>query len=357
MKPAILHRELLRWYEKEKRDLPWRRNKDPYRIWISEIMLQQTRVEAVLPYFERFLSNFPTVRDLAEADLDRVLNLWAGLGYYSRARNLHAAAKQVVENFGAKFPQGFSDLLSLKGVGPYTAAAIASMAFGKSFCALDGNLERVFARLLALRDSPKTSGRAALTLFGEELVALGRPGDVNQAVMDLASRICLPREPLCAECPIASHCAAKRLGLQRELPVKKAKAEKIQLQAAAWAVIAEDNLLLARRPVGEWLAGMWDLPWKIVEDSDADARPSFGVEIARCSIARTITKHKITFAVGGIQCEKKPQRKELLLLCGVAAEFRWVPLADLHGIHLPRPSEKSLEKILPKLDLRARQLR
>lgn len=330
----------------EKRDLPWRKNQDPYRIWISEIMLQQTRVEAVIPFYERFLSNFPTVKALAEADLDRVLNLWAGLGYYSRARNLHAAAAQVRDAFGGKFPESYEELRTLKGIGPYTAAAIASMAFGQPHCALDGNLERVFARLLALKEDPKTAGRAALLAFGEKLVQLGDAGQVNQAIMDLSSRICLPKEPRCFECPIASHCEARKLGRQKEIPLKKAKAEKIHLHAQAWAVVAKDHLLLARRPKSAWLAGMWDLPWKIGKE----ALPlPFGEERTVCTQARTITKHKIDFEVHGVLCASKPSSKALEKLCAEADEYRWVPLSDLHGINLPRPSEKALEKILPKL--------
>lgn len=343
-----VHARLLAWYDEQKRDLPWRASKDPYRIWLSEIMLQQTRVEAVLPYFARFTSTFPSVSDLAGAELDTVTNLWAGLGYYSRARNLHAAAKQVVEEFGGKFPKTFSELRRLKGVGPYTAAAIASIAYDEPHCALDGNLERVFSRLLALREDPKTSGREAVSSLGEKLVRLGRAGDVNQAVMDLASAVCAPRAPRCAGCPLFAHCEARKQGLQAELPVRKAKAEKILLKAEGWAVVVGDHLLLARRPKGAWLAGMWDLPWKIVDD----VRPAapFGEEFAACSSPRTITKHKIDFEVRGIRCETRPAAGEIRRLCAEAEETRWVPLESLHGLNLPRPSEKALGKLLPKLN-------
>lgn len=351
-----LHADLLAWYDREKRDLPWRKNRDPYRIWLSEIMLQQTRVEAVLPYYERFLSNFPTVNDLAEAEVDRVTNLWAGLGYYSRARNLHAAAGQVAREHGGKFPRTLPELQSLKGVGGYTAAAIASIAFGEPHCALDGNLERVFARLLAFRGDVKSrAGRAELLQLGDVLVKLGRPGEVNQAVMDLSSMVCKPKAPLCGNCPVARHCEARRLGVQGEIPAKKPKPEKILLHAQAWAVVSGEELLLARRAPGTWLAGMWDLPWMVNTDSDQKmshtkrARAPFGEERAACSVTRTITKHKITFDVHGLRCERKPAARELETLCAEASELRWVPLEELHGVHLPRPSEKALGKILPKL--------
>lgn len=347
-----VHTKLLAWYEDQKRDLPWRASKDPYRIWLSEIMLQQTRVEAVLPYFARFTSTFPRVQDLAGAELDTVLNLWAGLGYYSRAKNLHAAARQVVEEFGGQFPRTFEELRRLKGVGPYTAAAISSMAFDEPRCALDGNLERVFSRLLALREDPKTKGREAVSSFGDKLVKLGHAGDVNQAVMDLASMVCLPKAPRCVACPLFAHCEARKQGLQADLPVKKPKAEKVELKAEAWVVVAGEELLLARRPSGEWLAGMWDLPWRIVEDDDAPVRKGapFGEQFATCSSPRTITKHRIEFEVRGIRCDKRPEPGEIRRLCAGADELRWVPLESLHGVNLPRPSEKALGKILPKLN-------
>lgn len=345
-----LHRKLLKWYDAEKRDLPWRASSDPYRIWISEIMLQQTRVEAVLPYFQRFTSNFPDVASLAAADPDSVLNLWAGLGYYSRARNLQAAAKQVMADFSGKFPDDFDKLLSLKGVGPYTAAAIASMAFGKAHCALDGNLERVFSRLLAEKEDPKSKGRAAVLALGDSLVGIEKPGDVNQAVMDLAASVCLPREPRCGECPLEAHCEARRLGIQKKLPLKKAKAEKVLLKAEAWAVVSGSELLLVRRPEGEWLAGMWDIPWRIVDKDYVRPNAPFGKEFAACSTPRTITKHKIDFEVRGVRCEIRPHEAEIRRLCAKADNLRWVRLDELHGINLPRPSEKALGKILPKLN-------
>jgi adenine-specific DNA glycosylase len=201
--------------------------------------------------------------------------------------------------------------------------------------------------LLALKDDPKTAGRAAVAAFGEELVQLGRPGEVNQAFMDLASAVCLPMEPRCELCPLTAFCEARRLGIQKELPKKRPKAKMIELKAVAWAVVHEGRLLLARRPEGEWLAGMWDLPWAIVESSRKTT--PFGTRFASCSAARTITKHKIDFEVHGLQCGSRPSEKELRRLETPARDYRWVPLADLHGINLPRPSERALEKLLPEL--------
>ncbi len=343
-----LHRQLLAWYDREKRDLPWRRSRDPYQIWISEIMLQQTRVETVLPYFARFLSNFPTVKDLAAADTDKLLNLWAGLGYYSRARNLKAAAEDMVARFDGEVPRNHESLRSLKGIGPYTAAAIASIAFDQAHPAIDGNLERVFARLLALRTNPKTEGRAAVTTFGQRLVDLGRAGDVNQAVMDLSAKVCVPREPRCLACPIQSHCLAFREGSQNEIPVKKEKKAPIELKAAGLIVLAEGELLLARRPQGEWLAGMWDLPWWVETAESKTLLLDSAQEFARSEQKRTITKHKITFQVRAFALGRKPKAQILEQLPAPAAEFRWVKLSDLHGVNLPRPSERALEQALSK---------
>jgi A/G-specific adenine glycosylase len=338
-----VHKNILAWYGKNKRDLPWRKNKDPYRIWISEIMLQQTRVETVIPYYERFLSNFPSVADLAAADIDTLLNLWAGLGYYSRARNLKAAAEKVMADFSGKMPKDFENLRTLNGIGPYTAAAIASIAHEEARAAVDGNLERVFSRLLALREDPKTTGKPTIEKLGAVLVGFGSAGDLNQAFMDLSSKICLPKEPLCDSCPIMRECEARELGIQRELPVKKAKQAPIELEASGLILIAENELLLARRPVGEWLAGMWDLPWWV---GSAEFPTKIGEEFASHSQTRTITKHKIAFTVKAFRSDEKPTKKILQNIPAPAAEFKWVKLDDLHGVNLPRPSERSLEAIL-----------
>jgi A/G-specific adenine glycosylase len=343
-----LHQRLLAWYAREKRDLPWRRTKDPYRIWISEIMLQQTRVETVIPYFERFLASFPDAGSLAKAGEDQLLNLWAGLGYYSRARNLQAAARQVMEQFDGRFPSRVEDLRSLKGVGPYTSAAIASIAFGQPHAAIDGNLERVISRLLGCRSDPKREGKPEVAGFADALVALGSPGEVNQALMDLASAVCLPRAPDCSACPLVTHCKAFELGEQKKIPLRRPKPPPLLLQAHGLVLLAGEELLLARRPKGQWLAGMWDIPWWIEGRQKAPRLPEKSSHFATSSHSRTITKHKIQFEVQGFHWQTKPRPKEFSTLPG--AEFRWVRLADLHGINLPRPSEKALESTLSRLD-------
>jgi A/G-specific adenine glycosylase len=345
MREAV-HRKILAWYEAEKRDLPWRRSLDPYRVWISEIMLQQTRVETVIPYYERFLSHFPTVQALAEAETDQLLNLWAGLGYYSRARNLQAAARDIVSRFGGKLPERLEDLRSLKGIGAYTAAAVASIAYGQPYAAIDGNLERVFARLLALETNPKTEGKTEIHAFGAALAALGQAGNLNQAFMDLSSRICQPRDPKCGECPLNQECLARKLGKQKEIPKKKEKAPPKELRAEGIILLVGGELLLARRKAGAWLSGLWDIPWWI-QGEESPSLPRHCAQFASCAQTRTITKHKIFFQVKGFRCESKPEDAELRLLPG--SDFRWVPLEDLHGINLPRPSERALEETLSRL--------
>ena len=345
MEAPKIHALLVSWYDREKRDLPWRRSRDPYAIWISEIMLQQTRVETVLPYYARFLSHYPTVADLAAAPTDQLLNLWAGLGYYSRARNLQCAAQEMVERHGGRLPETLEELRALKGIGAYTAAAIASIAFDQPYAAIDGNLERVLARVLATRKNPKTEGRAEILAAGQALVERGRAGCVNQTLMDLSARVCLPREPQCLVCPIAEFCEARKLGIQRELPTKKEKAKPVELQAEAWVVLHQEKLLLARRAPGSWLQGMWDLPWWIDGREAAPSTPRESAQFARCAEKRTITKHKIQFLVTGYRCEAEPDPRALGL---PGSEFRWVPLEDLHGVNLPRPSERALGKLLER---------
>lgn len=254
---------LLAWYEAARRDLPWRRTRDPYAIWISETMLQQTRVDAVVPYYERFLAQLPTVASLAEASEDRVLSLWSGLGYYRRARMLHAAARRVVREHGARLPEGLEQLRSLEGVGRYTAGAVASIAFGQRAALVDGNVARVLARLFAIRDDVKSAaGSARMWGLAERLVAEapGDPGDWNQALMELGATVCTPREPRCAECPLADACDGRALGIARELPVTTAKKAPVEMRRVALVLASDSSVLLARRRRGALFGGLWEPP-------------------------------------------------------------------------------------------------
>jgi A/G-specific adenine glycosylase len=272
---------LLTWFDQHRRDLPWRRTSDPYKIWLSEVMLQQTRVETVLPFYNRFLERFPTVEDLAGAELDEVLALWSGLGYYRRARQLHAAARRIAER-GA-FPSTVEELLDLPGVGAYTAAAVASIAFGVAAPVMDGNVERVLSRCLALDEDPRASGaRKRLLAAAAELLAPGRPGDGNQALMELGATLCSPRRPKCLLCPLRPGCRASLEGDPESYPVPKAKREGERHRLLVAVVEDGAGVLLFRRPEGSTLlAGTWELPWVTLERDGAveTADPGAGLRL------------------------------------------------------------------------------
>jgi A/G-specific adenine glycosylase len=258
--PASFRRALLAWYDRNKRDLPWRRTRDPWAIHVSEIMLQQTRVAAVLPYFERFMARYPTPTSFARAPEGDVLACWAGLGYYSRARNLRAAAERIARD-GA-YPRDYNTLRGLVGVGAYTAAAIASIAFGEARAAVDGNVLRVLARVTAekadLRASPT---RARLEAAVQALLHARRPGDFNQAMMELGATVCLPRGPRCPQCPVASCCEAHALGLQNQLPVKTPRPRPTEVVRRLLIIRRKEALLLRRLAADSpRLAGFWELP-------------------------------------------------------------------------------------------------
>ncbi len=262
---------LVAWYKEHERLLPWRENPSPYRVWVSEIMLQQTRIEAVLPYFQRFMETLPTIKDLAEADEEVLMKLWEGLGYYSRARNLQKAAKRVMEEFGGELPCAYEQLLTLNGIGEYTAGAIASIAFGERVAAVDGNVLRVMARLLDDdTDVMETKHRKQLTTFVNQLVPEGCAGDFNQGIMELGETICLPNAmPRCSECPLQEYCAVAGLERARDLPTRSApKPRKIE-RRMVFLVITDENkprVLLHKREKGGLLGGMWELPNAILSD-------------------------------------------------------------------------------------------
>jgi A/G-specific adenine glycosylase len=273
-----VRRALLAWYRTHRRRLPWRETRDPYAIWISEAMLQQTRVETVIPYYQRFLEQFPDVQALATADLDDVLGAWAGLGYYSRARNLRSAAQKVVADFDGELPDDPQALRSLPGVGRYTAGALASIAFDRPEPVVDGNVARVLSRLLGIRDD--VGSPAVAKRLWEEAATLVRgpdPGDLNQALMELGAVVCTPRGPRCDECPVRRSCDARRRGDAESLP-RKAKATPVRrVEAVAAWVARRGRVLAVRRVPRGLLGGLWELPG---DDLGARERPARGIRRA-----------------------------------------------------------------------------
>jgi A/G-specific adenine glycosylase len=267
---------LLKWFHLEKRALPWRERRDPYRILISEIMLQQTRVTAVIPYYERFLKRFPTIQALARAEIESVLQFWAGLGYYSRARNLHQAAKQIVRHHEGEFPRTMEAALTLPGIGAYTSAAILSIAYGFPAAVLDGNVARVLARLGALEGDLREPKRwSELTAAANTLLDAGNPSDWNESMMELGATVCTPRAPRCDACPVAEFCRARAMGIQNDLPAKRVKRATENVTLAAAVLLDSENRTMLVRPAKEdagiesagLFSNLWQFPGVVVRKS------------------------------------------------------------------------------------------
>lgn len=277
---------LLQWYQQQGRDLPWRHTRDPYAIWVSEIMLQQTQVATVIPYYQRWLATFPAIADLAAADLETVLKLWQGLGYYARARHLHRAAQQIMANHGGQFPHTYEAVAALPGIGRSTAGAILSAAFNQPQPILDGNVKRVLARLYGLTIPPKQA-ETQLWQWSAQLLCRQSPRDFNQALMDLGATICTPRQPLCHACPWQCHCLAHRHQLTHEIPRKMSRSplphKKIGV-AVIWN--AAGQILIDRRPPTGLLGGLWEFPGGKIEPNETvqecirrEIREELGIEI------------------------------------------------------------------------------
>jgi len=260
---------LLSWYRNHAWSLPWRDQQDPYTVWVSEIMLQQTRVETVIPYFERWMKRFPTISSLAQASQGDVLSEWEGLGYYSRARNLHQAAKMVEHVYEGQLPHEVNHLRQLPGIGRYTAGAIASIAFGKDEPVLDGNIRRVLARMFDVREPIRsTAGENQLWQLAEENLPPGVAGDYNQALMELGALVCKPRQPRCEACPVSTICLAYSMGIQEERPVKLPKPPLPHHLVSAAIILKDQKVLIAQRPPEGLLGGMWEFPGGKVEPGE-----------------------------------------------------------------------------------------
>jgi A/G-specific adenine glycosylase len=352
LKIKRLSSKLLAWYNKHKRTFPWRGHaqRSAYAVWVSEIMLQQTRVEAVIPYFEKWMDLFPDVRALANASEQDVLNAWEGLGYYSRARNLHKAAKIVADQYNGEIPQDLTVLRMLPGIGRYTLGALASIAFGMNVAALDGNIKRVYARIFDI-DIPVDSSLGEKILWGlaDENLPKGQAGDYNQALMDLGATICVPKNPRCLICPVMELCQARQNGTQDRRPVMKPKKEVPHYVHAAGVMIEKRKVLLAQRPSQGLLGGMWEFPNGRVDGEPAGELSralktayKLRLRVKRGQEALGLVQHAyshFSVTVHVFPCELVSMPK--------GTNLKWVPLKDLE--HYPMGKiDRQIAKMITK---------
>lgn len=334
--------------------MPWRGEADPYKIWISEIMLQQTQVQQATPYFRNFILLFPSVYDLAEADQQEVLKAWEGLGYYSRARNLHAAAKMVVEDFDGKVPQSYDEIIKLKGVGPYTAAAVTSIAFNKPNAVVDGNVIRVLSRYYGIEDDTRSSKtRRNIQELADELIDDQKPGDFNQALMELGSEVCTPTKPNCDECPVRSGCIAAKTAKTEVIPYKSPAKKKPHYIIGVGVIEREsdDKLLIALRPNDAMLGGLWEFPGGKKEDNETiqqtverELNEELGVEVKAyqelMNFKHTYSHFSITMHAWHCKLiSGEPMPKE-------SQEIRWVNKEELEKYPFPKANKVLTEKLL-----------
>ncbi len=344
-----LSRALLPWFRKNKRDLPWRQTRDPYAIWVSEVMLQQTRVETVVDYYRRFLRAFPTAGVLARAPESAVLKAWEGLGYYGRARNLHRAAKLVAEKHGGRVSRDPETFGALPGVGPYIRGAVLSIAFGLPEPVLDGNVKRVLARYYAIAE-PLPRAEPRLWELAESVLDRRRPGEFNQALMELGATVCTPRDPECGDCPLHGGCRARARGLQGALPRRVPKRRVPHHEAAVGVVWRGERILIARRPSEGLLGGLWELPGGKRETGEGLARcaareiaeeTGLRVRVGRklAAVDHAYTHFKVT--LHAFECAVDGGRARAV----GCAETRWVRPAELDRFAFPRANRKLFESI------------
>ncbi|XXF79844.1 A/G-specific adenine glycosylase [Myxococcaceae bacterium GXIMD 01537] len=348
---AAVRAPLLDWYGRHRRDLPWRRTRDAYAIWLSEVMLQQTQVATVIPYWERFLSRFPTVEALAAAPLEDVLAAWRGLGYYSRARNLHRAANEVVERFGGRLPSTAAELLTLPGFGRYTAGAVASIAFGEEAPLVDGNVARVLSRIFEVEGPPGDKAREArLWQLAGALARGERPGDFNQALMEHGATVCRPESPTCLLCPVRDACLAHRHGRVAQLPPPKARAapKRLTLAVAVWR--HGDTLLFARRAEKGLFGGLWELPAAEVEaDAPVEAAAEalhaalgarLTVEAELGTVRRQLTHRDLSLRLLRVHGRSRPSQAPAF------RELRWCTPAEAGELGMSTAMQRALEAAL-----------
>lgn len=350
---AAFREDLLAWYRQARRAMPWRETTDPYRIWLSEVLLQQTRVDQAQPYYERFLQAFPTAKALADAELDEVLRVWEGLGYYSRARNLHRAARLIVEQHGGRVPDDYEAIRALPGVGPYTAAAVLSIAYGRPHAVLDGNVMRVLTRVFAIDDEvDRSRTRRRLQTLADALLPQAHPADFNQALMELGATVCTPANPACPACPLQTVCRAYEAQAQDRYPVKRKKSPVPHYDIAVGLVFnAQGALLIQRRPEDKMLGGLWEFPGGKRELDEAleatcrrELREELGIEVdvedLFARVNHAYSHFKIT--LHAFRCRIRsgtPRAPEGIPL-------RWVVLSDLSDYAFPRANRQVIEALL-----------
>ena len=336
---------LLAWYDRNGRDLPWRTTggaePDPYRIWLAEIMLQQTTVPVVIPYYRRFLERWPTLADLAKAERDDVLAVWAGLGYYARARRLHACARKVAGEFGGRFPDTVEALRKLPGIGDYTAGAIAAIAWSRPVAAVDGNVERVMARFLGIEEPLPRTGKTIRQAV-ESMVPQRRPGDFAQALMDLGSAVCTPRAPLCGECPLESDCQARRRGVVDRLPRRLPRPRRPERHAVAFWLESPDSHVMLRRRTGETLlGGMLEVPstpfreaeWTTLEEAMEHAPVAGSWTLLPGCVRHGFTHFTINFKIAWKCADAR------------TGEGRWYGLEEFASLALPAMTWKVVDHV------------
>jgi A/G-specific adenine glycosylase len=345
-------RRLRSWFARHQRELPWRRDRDPYRIWVSEVMLQQTQVATVIPYFERFLQAFPTLADLAAADETAVLRLWEGLGYYRRARDLHQAARTLLARNGGHFPNDPDALHGVPGFGPYTRNAVLSQAFDRRLPILEANSQRVLSRLFGRTEDPRQGpARRWLWQAAEKLLPARGAGEFNQALMELGALVCTPAAPRCGDCPIASRCVARQLGLQDAIPARSPAPAVTRIEEVTVVVRRGQRVLLVQRPMtGRW-AGLWESP-------HAAVAPGESHDAAAVRLARELTGLKVRLGSELLTIRHGVTRYHITLTCfeaeHVAGEFqsdfyvqgRWVSLADLPAYPVSAPQRRLAKALL-----------
>lgn len=349
---------LLNWYDRNKREMPWRDSEDPYKIWLSEIMLQQTRVDQATPYYDRFITHFPTVYDLAEADQQEVLKVWEGLGYYSRARNLHSAAKLVVDEFDGKVPDNWKEINQLKGVGPYTASAVLSIAFNKKYAVVDGNVIRVLSRFYGIEDDVRsTKTKNAIQDYADELISNERPGDFNQALMEFGATVCKPANPDCEACVLQDGCMASKTLKTDVIPYKSSRKKPPHHQIGVGIILNEDDeVLIALRPENAMLGGLWEFPGgkqkpdeEIEETVLRELHEELDVDVSITKpfmkLDHTYSHFKITIHAYLCRLENGiPKPKD-------SQEVRWVSIDELEDFPFPKANRRLTEKLMKLMKL------